>query len=126
MHVMKLYTTDSRQFLASLGRRAADMEMVGGNAVGAAARVLIGEMERFLAERDAELLTLQQAERESGYTYDHLRRLVASGSIPNHGRKGKPLVRRGELPKKSARSTASSFDAAADVAQFRAAKRSAA
>lgn len=125
MHVMKLYTTDSRQFLANLGRRAADMETVGGPAVGAVARVLLGEMEKFLAARDAELLTLDQAEKESGYSYDHLRKMIAAGTLPNHGRKGKPLVRRSELPKKPT-SKKAPYDAAKDVADFLSTKRSAA
>jgi hypothetical protein len=45
-----------------------------------------------------ELLTLKQASRESGYSTDHLARLVTSGTIPNCGRRGKPLIARGNLP----------------------------
>jgi hypothetical protein len=45
-------------------------------------------------------LTIQQAHQESGYSCDHLRDLVASGQIPNAGRRGSPKIRRRDLPVK--------------------------
>lgn len=125
MHEVKMYHPDRKQFIGDLRRRAADMEAVGGVAVGNAAFVLIAEMEQFLSERDEELLTLSQAEQQSGYSYEHLRKLVASGVVPNHGRKGSPLIRRSELPRKPA-PPITVYDAAKDVSHFLAAKRSAA
>lgn len=47
-----------------------------------------------------ELLSLQEAAAESGYSVDRLGRLVAKGEIPNAGRRGKPAIRRSDLPKK--------------------------
>lgn len=47
-----------------------------------------------------ELLSLHQAAAESGYSVDRLQKLVASGEIPNAGRKGKPAIRRSDLPRK--------------------------
>jgi hypothetical protein len=47
-----------------------------------------------------ELLSLAHAARESGYSADHLSRLVREGKIPNSGRKAKPLIRRSDLPQK--------------------------
>ena len=125
MHDTRLSHPDSRQFIATLRRRAADMEAVGGAAVGTAAFVLIAEIEQFLSEKDEELLTLSQAEQQSGYSYEHLRKLVASGVVPNHGRKGSPRIRRSELPRKSGPLMAV-YDAAKDVSNFLASKRSAA
>lgn len=43
-----------------------------------------------------ELLTAQEAAAWSGYTTRHLRGL----DLPNHGRKGSPLYRRADLPRK--------------------------
>lgn len=51
------------------------------------------------AHNDA-VLTLAQAAAESGYNADHLGRQVRARRIPNAGRKGKPLIRRGDLPLK--------------------------
>lgn len=45
-------------------------------------------------------LTLQEAAEESGYSVSHLQHLVADGEIPNAGRKGRPRIRRGDLPVK--------------------------
>jgi hypothetical protein len=47
-----------------------------------------------------ELLSLQQAARESGYSADHLGRLVREGRICNAGRPNSPRVRRRDLPRK--------------------------
>jgi hypothetical protein len=48
-----------------------------------------------------ELLTLRQAARESGYSADHLGRLVKTGAIPNAGRPHAPRIRRRDLPRKA-------------------------
>lgn len=53
------------------------------------------------AEWQDGILSLNEAARESGYSAEHLQRLVANGDIPNAGQKGKPRVRRGDLPKKA-------------------------
>ena len=45
-------------------------------------------------------LTLSEAARESGYSEDHLRHGVASGKIPNAGKRGAPRIRRIDLPTK--------------------------
>ncbi len=45
-------------------------------------------------------LTVAEAALESGFSEDHLRREVASGRIPNAGRKGAPRIRRADLPLK--------------------------
>ncbi len=48
-----------------------------------------------------ELLTLRQAARESGYSADHLGRLVKTGAIPNAGRPHAPRILRRDLPRKA-------------------------
>ena len=48
-----------------------------------------------------ECLSLKQAAQESGYSVDHLGRLLSEGKIPNAGRRGKRLIRRRDVPMKS-------------------------
>ncbi len=50
-----------------------------------------------------DLLTLTEAARESGYSADHLGRLVKAGAIPNSGRTNAPRIRRKDLPRKASR-----------------------
>ncbi|MGI8497329.1 MAG: hypothetical protein ACR2OG_07090 [Gemmatimonadaceae bacterium] len=45
-----------------------------------------------------ELLTLGDAARRSGYSADHLARLVRSGRLPNAGRPHAPRIRLVDLP----------------------------
>jgi hypothetical protein len=55
-------------------------------------------------ERAFESLTLEQAEQESGYSYSALEKMVRRGELENVGEKGRPRVRRGDLPRKAVRS----------------------
>jgi hypothetical protein len=50
-----------------------------------------------------ERLSLARAAKESGYSTDHLSRLVRDRKIPNSGRPSKPLIRRADLPVKRSR-----------------------
>jgi hypothetical protein len=59
------------------------------------------ELKDFLLRQAEEVITLTQAAHETGYTPDHLGRLVRGGEIPNVGRKNAPRVRRADLPKKT-------------------------
>ena len=52
------------------------------------------ELEATLRERDETTLSLTEAARESGYSADHLGRLVRDGKIPNTGRPGAPRIAR--------------------------------
>lgn len=52
-------------------------------------------------QENEELLDLQAASRESGYSADHLGRLVRDGVIRNAGRRNAPKIRRGDLPRKA-------------------------
>ncbi len=78
---------------AALRRRGAEVQ----------AAVLEGcaeELEHELRERTTEALTIQQAARESGYSAEHLGRLVRDGKIPNAGRPNAPRIRRSDVPVK--------------------------
>jgi hypothetical protein len=59
------------------------------------------ELEAALRSEGAELLTLQDAALVSGYTPDHIGRLVRDGKVANHGRPNAPRVRRADLPRKT-------------------------
>ena len=59
------------------------------------------DLEASARERDLEALTLEQAERESGYSYSALQKMVAAGRLRNAGEPHRPRVRRGDLPKKA-------------------------
>ena len=50
---------------------------------------------------ESELLTLEQAAHESGYSTEHLGRMVRTGKLSNAGRSHAPRIRRGDLPLKS-------------------------
>lgn len=60
------------------------------------------ELEAVLTSAADEPLTLRAAARESGFSADHLGRLVRSGVLPNHGRLNAPRIRRGDLPRRPA------------------------
>lgn len=58
------------------------------------------QLEARLEEHGSEPLTLQEASELSGYSSDHLGRLVREGKIPNAGRHGAPRIRRADVPVK--------------------------
>ena len=63
-------------------------------------RHLAAELQEALRESEGELLTLSQAAAESGYSESRIRHLVSDGTIPQAGERGRPRVRRGDLPSK--------------------------
>jgi hypothetical protein len=63
----------------------------------------IGEVEQLFRQEESESLTLREAASLSGYSVDHLARLIRAGSLLNVGRPYRPRVRRGDLPRKALR-----------------------
>ncbi len=59
------------------------------------------ELEEALQEQDERLLDLQEAAVLSGYSADHLGRLVRDGAIPNAGRARAPKIRLRDVPRKA-------------------------
>jgi hypothetical protein len=53
-----------------------------------------------LAAAAVETVTLTEASVQGGYSVDHLQRCVASGKIENVGKKGRPRIRRADVPLK--------------------------
>ncbi len=71
--------------------------------LAAAYRQAADELDQVLSTCEDELLNLKQAESASGYSADHLGRLVREGKIPNAGRTNAPKIRRRDLPGKASR-----------------------
>ena len=61
------------------------------------------ELDAELQNQADELLTLIDAARRSGYSPDHLGRLVRNGKLANRGRPHAPKIRAGDLPRRSRR-----------------------
>jgi hypothetical protein len=62
-----------------------------------AAEVVV-DLESLVRSRDLDALTLSAAAAVSGYSADHLSRLIRKGALLNVGRKGAPRIRRKDLP----------------------------
>ena len=77
------------------------------------------ELEAAERELAAELLTLGAASEESGLSYSALEKAVRSGRIPNAGTRGRPRVRRANLPRKPARPALTGPDLASLVREPR-------
>jgi hypothetical protein len=77
-------------------------------AAAAAFEMAAAELEGYDLERAAEVLTLERAAEVSGYSADHLARLIRRGQIPNAGRPRAPRIRRSDLPRKAATDTGAS------------------
>lgn len=80
---------------------------------------LLTELDALLRDAANQTLSLQQAAAESGYSPDHLGRLLRGGKLTNAGRPHAPRIRRGDLPLKPPRRIASgsalAYDPAADA-----------
>jgi len=79
----------------------------------------LADLELVETSESEELVSLQRAASLSGYSAEHLARLVRIGRIPNAGRRNKPLIRRVDLPRKLgnslARNTKRAYDPTADA-----------
>ena len=64
-------------------------------------REFVAELEQLAGTDGQELVGLEEAARRSGYTADHIGRMVRNGKIPNLGRRGAPLLRMADVPRKA-------------------------
>jgi predicted urease superfamily metal-dependent hydrolase len=76
------------------------LRLRGAVEAAATTEALANELERLAEQHTKEVLTFDQAADESGYSADHIARLVAEGRLQNVGERGAPRVLRGQLPKK--------------------------
>jgi hypothetical protein len=110
----------SQEVLARWRRRREEWTRLGVQVDGAkVAEEVLADLEALLAAARDVPLTLQEAARESGYSADHLGRLVRQGKIPNAGRPSAPRIRRRDLPRRARAAVAdvarAAYDAGADA-----------
>ena len=86
---------------ANWRKQAKAIRRYGGETPAVAIERCADDLEATLAERDETTYSLVEAARESGYSTDHLGRLVRDGRIPNAGRPGAPRIARRHLPLKA-------------------------
>ena len=82
-------------------RQAKSLRRYGGETPATAIERCADDLEATLVERDETTFSLVEAARESGYSADHLGRLVRDGKIPNAGRPGAPRIALRDLPRKA-------------------------
>ena len=100
-------------------RRAKALRRYGSEPPAVALERCAAELEDTIAERDETTFSLVEASRESGYTADHLGRLVRDGKIPNAGRPGAPRIARRDLPRKHTYPPSRDWRRSADLVMFR-------
>ena len=86
---------------ANWRRQAKSLRRYGGETPATAIERCADDLEATLVERDETTFSLVEASRESGYSADHLGRLVRDGKIPNAGRAGAPRIALRDLPRKA-------------------------
>jgi len=108
--------------LAQLRTKAAELrDSFGDEARARALEWAASLLEGAIREDADERLTLAQAALRSGYSAEHLARLVRVGRLPNAGRRGSPRIRASDLPVRPARNVAAARPGAYDpVADARA------
>ena len=80
--------------------RSANLRLMGLSQPAAQMEAMAAELEARISEWLEEQLTLDQAAKETGYTYNHLQSCLAEGRLPNVGKRREPRVRRCDLPVK--------------------------
>lgn len=89
------------EFLAKWTTEAEAMQRRGVmvNGAGLLAEVL-ADFKAVHASQAQAVLSLPEAASRSGYSVEHLGRLVREGRLPNAGRRGAPRIRAADLPRK--------------------------
>lgn len=80
--------------------RAEEERQLGAEAQARTLEWCADQLETRAREWEDEKLTLEAAADESGYSRDHLSRLIAEEVLPNAGKKHAPRIRRRDLPRK--------------------------
>jgi hypothetical protein len=78
---------------------------------------ILDDVRQCVGAQNETTLTLRQSAAETGYSVDHLARLIRQGRIPNSGRRGAPRIRVADLPpaRKFAGKRSVSYDVNADA-----------
>ncbi len=85
--------------LDEIRRKAAELrEQFGDEPRARALEWAVQQVESALRSSANAQPTLREAALQSGYSADHLARLIRKGKLPNAGRRGSPRIRAGDLP----------------------------
>jgi hypothetical protein len=95
-----MVSTELRQLAESWRTEAGRLRQFEAHGQAAACEQLADELEATLASWDVTHLTVREASEQSGYSEEHLRRLVRQGQIPNAGRPNSPRIFLRDLPRK--------------------------
>lgn len=87
-----------RTLATSWRASAAQLRRYGAEAQAVTLESAADDVLQALASADDAVLTLDAAAYESGYSAEHLGRLVREGRVPNAGRRGRPRIRAADLP----------------------------
>ena len=106
--------------LADIRAKAAELrDNFGDDARARALEWASERIEQALDRLDDQPLTLAEAALRSGYSRDHLARIIREGRVPNAGRRGSPRIRAADLPIRPrpvlAGPTRSAYDPIADA-----------
>ena len=90
------------QLIARWQARREEWQRLGAQVDGARlCEEVIADFESVLAQEGDVSLTLTEAAELSGYSREHLGRLVRDGKIPDAGRPNAPRIRLRDLPRKA-------------------------
>lgn len=121
-HMLEQHSTALGDLPAAWRERAEDLKRWGASGPACALERAAEELERVLAAESETLLTLTEAAERTGYSRDHIGRLIRTGAVPNAGRKNAPKVRLRDLstikPKLAAPSV-DGYDPASDARSLR-------
>jgi hypothetical protein len=99
--------------------RAAEFRRCGaGESVARAWECAAEELDEAVRRDSDQVLSVRDAAHEAGYSEEHIRRTLRQNPELNCGRRGKPAIRRANLPRKAtavARGKAAAYDPAADA-----------
>jgi hypothetical protein len=88
-------------FRAKWSGEAETLRRLGAHVDGASLiDAILSDLHTLERAEASEALTLEKAAAESGYSSDHLGKLLRVGTIPNAGRKNAPRILRHHLPLK--------------------------
>jgi hypothetical protein len=92
--------------LAEVRAKAEEQRTFGNEPAAKAMEWVSNRIERALREESFELLSLEEASCASGFSKEHLARLVRTGRLPDRrpaGSRGRLVFRRSDLPSKPSR-----------------------
>lgn len=104
---------------SELRREAEQLRRFGARGEADAVEHCVQRLEDAWLEWQSQELTVAEAAAESGYSAAHLRRLLAENRIESAGSKGRPRIRRADLPRKPSRQPSDEIDLVGEVLRAR-------